>query len=145
MIGSELASLAVQIVLGVLLVTGTRQVWELVVLQAPAAPLRVLLACLDRPRAADRAAGAAPAGERLHEHRALLGDVFGAAAGGALVATIGAGWAILLDAATFAASAVLLVRMRIAGAATAAQRRSTSSATSPTAGTPSPSTPGSGC
>jgi predicted MFS family arabinose efflux permease len=43
--------------------------------------------------------------------------VFGAAAGGALVATIGSGWAIALDAATFAVSVVLLLRMRIAAAA----------------------------
>jgi predicted MFS family arabinose efflux permease len=39
--------------------------------------------------------------------------VFGAAAGGALVATIGSGWAILLDSATFGISAVLLVQLRI--------------------------------
>ena len=36
--------------------------------------------------------------------------IFGAAAGGALVATIGAGWAILLDGTTYAASALLLCR-----------------------------------
>ena len=39
--------------------------------------------------------------------------IFGAAAGGALVATIGAGWAILLDGATYAASALLLAAMRL--------------------------------
>ena len=43
--------------------------------------------------------------------------IFGAAAGGALVATIGAGWAILLDGTTYAASAALLSAMRLPGAA----------------------------
>jgi hypothetical protein len=41
--------------------------------------------------------------------------VVGAAVGGALVATIGAGWAVLLDAATFGVSALLLTQMRIVG------------------------------
>jgi hypothetical protein len=43
--------------------------------------------------------------------------VFGAAAGGALVATVGPGWAILLDSGTFAASIALLVQLRIPGGA----------------------------
>jgi hypothetical protein len=43
--------------------------------------------------------------------------IFGAAAGGALVATIGAGWAIQLDGTTYAASAALLYAMRLPGAA----------------------------
>ena len=47
--------------------------------------------------------------------------VFGAAAGGALVATVGSGWAIALDAATFAVSVVLLVRIRIPSSATTMQ------------------------
>jgi len=37
----------------------------------------------------------------------------GAAAGGTIVATIGSGWALLLDAATYATSALLLSRMHL--------------------------------
>jgi predicted MFS family arabinose efflux permease len=47
----------------------------------------------------------------------------GAAAGGAIVATIGAGYALLLDGATYATSATLLTRLRLAAAsATGAAR-----------------------
>jgi predicted MFS family arabinose efflux permease len=41
----------------------------------------------------------------------------GAAVGGTIVATTGPGWALLLDAATYAASALLLSRMRLPAAA----------------------------
>ena len=47
--------------------------------------------------------------------------VFGAAAGGALVATIGSGWAIALDAATFGVSVLLLLRIHIPLAAATMQ------------------------
>jgi hypothetical protein len=47
----------------------------------------------------------------------------GAAAGGAIVATIGAGYALLLDAGTYATSAALLSRLRLAAAARTAQAR----------------------
>src|SRR6185312_8783108 len=41
----------------------------------------------------------------------------GAAAGGAIVATIGSGYALLVDGATYATSALLLSRIRLPGAA----------------------------
>jgi MFS family permease len=39
----------------------------------------------------------------------------GAAAGGTIVATVGSGWALLLDGATYAASAGLLAQIRLRG------------------------------
>jgi MFS family permease len=42
-------------------------------------------------------------------------NIFGAVVAGALVATVGSGWAIAFDAATYFTSAVVLSRMRIRG------------------------------
>ena len=118
MIGSDLANLTIQLVLGGLLVTGHASVWSVV---AAAGGGRrgggVPLPRLGRARAADRAA------EQLQQANGFMSiarysaAIFGAAAGGALVATIGAGWAILLDGTTYAASAALLYAMRLPGAA----------------------------
>ena len=120
MIGSEFASMLVQVALAVLLLTGEARLWHLVVLQAlggaafafftPASS--GLVPQTVPPALLQRANG-------LMSVARYSAYVLGAAAGGALVATIGAGWAIGLDAATFGVSALLLAAMRIpAGAAT---------------------------
>jgi hypothetical protein len=44
-----------------------------------------------------------------------IGGIVGTAAGGTLVATVGAGWALLGDAGTFALGAALLLRVRPLG------------------------------
>jgi predicted MFS family arabinose efflux permease len=61
------------------------------------------------------------AASQLQQANALLRlsqnttNIIGAVVAGALVATIGSGWAIAFDAATYFASAVVLSRMRIRG------------------------------
>ena len=114
MIGSEAASMVVQLVLGVLLVTGHATIGSLFVLQALAGAAFAFFT--------PASAGLVPqvvAAEHLQQANGLMSVarysayVFGAAVGGALVATIGSGWAILADAATFGASALLLVGIRV--------------------------------
>src|SRR4051794_14533131 len=122
MVGSETASLFVQIALAVLLLTDQATLWELVGLQAlggaafafftPASS--GLVPQTVPPQLLQRANG-------LMSVARYSAYVFGAAAGGALVATIGAGWAIALDAVTFAVSVVLLLRMHIPAAAATMQ------------------------
>ena len=118
MIGSELASMVVQVALAVLLLTGEATLWQLVALQAlggaafafftPASS--GLVPQTVPPALLQRANG-------LMSVARYSAYVFGAAAGGALVATIGSGWAIALDAATFGVSVLLLAAMRIPAAA----------------------------
>jgi MFS family permease len=122
MIGSELASMLVQVALAVLLLSGEATIWQLVGLQAlggaafafftPASS--GLVPQTVPPSLLQRANG-------LMSVARYSAYVFGAAAGGALVATIGSGWAIALDAATFGVSVVLLGAMRIPAAAATMQ------------------------
>jgi predicted MFS family arabinose efflux permease len=114
MIGSETASMVVQLVLGTLLVTGSADLWELVALQALAGasfafftPASTgLVPQLVEPSRLQQANG-------LMSVARYSAYVFGAAVGGALVATVGPGWAIIGDAATFGVSVLLLVRIRL--------------------------------
>ena len=118
MIGSDLSNLAIQLVLGGLLVTGNATVWSVVLLQAAGGAA----AAFHSPASVGLVPQTVPA-EQLQQANGFMSiarysaAIFGAAAGGALVATIGAGWAILLDGTTYAASAALLSAMRLPGAA----------------------------
>ena len=114
MIGSEGASMLVQVALGTLLVTGTATLWELFALQALAGASFAFFT--------PASAGLVPqvvGPEQRQQANGLMSVarysayVFGAAVGGALVATIGPGWAIIGDAVTFGFSAVLLTQIRI--------------------------------
>jgi predicted MFS family arabinose efflux permease len=114
MIGSEAASMLVQLALGVLLVTGSATLGELFALQALAGasfafftPASAGLVPQTVPPEARQQANGLMSVARYSAY------VFGAAVGGALVATIGPGWAILGDAATFGVSVVLLAGIRI--------------------------------
>jgi predicted MFS family arabinose efflux permease len=118
MIGSEAASMFVQVALGTLLVTGAATLWELFALQALAGASFAFFT--------PASAGLVPqvvAPERRQEANGLMSVarysayVFGAAAGGGLVATIGPGWAIIGDAVTFGLSVVLLTQLRVPSAA----------------------------
>lgn len=115
MIVADVVRMVSQAVLGVLLVTGSAEVWELVVLQA------VLGAASGFFNPAS--SGVIPlvvSSDRLQEANALrgfalaAGRIAGPAAAGILVATIGAGEALLIDSLTYAASAVLLATVRVA-------------------------------
>jgi MFS family permease len=114
MIGSEAASMFVQIALGTLLVTGSATLGELLALQALAGASFAFFT----PASSGLVPQTVPA-QQLQQANGLMSVarysayVFGAAVGGALVATIGAGWAIIGDAATFGLSVVLLTQIRI--------------------------------
>lgn len=137
--------MCVRITMGVLLVSDHARVWELVALQAVGGAATAFYS--------PASTGLVPQTVRpelLQQANALMSIAryaafpVGAAAGGAIVATIGAGVALLLDDAAYASSALLLTRLRLAAGA---RRRplGTSRASSPRAGARSPSTPGSGC
>jgi MFS family permease len=110
MIASDLVRIATQCTLAALLVTGEAQLWHLVALNALYSvataffqPARTgLTPQLLEPRLLMSGNGAMATAENLIW---MVGFAFG----GLLVAWIGVGWAIALDAATFAASAVLLL------------------------------------
>ena len=114
MIAADVVRLCSQALLGVLLVTGEAQLWQLIVLQA------VLGAATGFFNPAS--SGLLPlvvSAVRLQEANALrglalaAGGVAGPVVAGILVATIGAGEALLADAVTYAVSALLLSRARV--------------------------------
>jgi MFS family permease len=124
MIGSDSANFVVRMTMGLLLLSGHAQVWHLVALQAVGGVATAFYS----PASSGLVPQTVPA-ESLQQANALMNVAryaafpLGAAAGGAIVATIGAGYALLLDGATYATSAALLTRLRIAAAgATAATR-----------------------
>jgi MFS family permease len=114
MIASHLVRLVSQGALGLLLVAGHARIWELVVLQA----IHGTATAFFRPASS----GIVPqtvAPEHLQQANGLMWGAFGVAGfagpaiAGVVLATAGAGWAILGDATTFALGAYLLTRLRL--------------------------------
>jgi MFS family permease len=124
MIGADLVRLVTQGALGVLLVTGQASIAEIAASQA------LLGAATGFFNPASSGLMPAVAGGRLQQANALRGmaeaggNIAGAALGGALVLTVGPGAALLIDAASYGASALLLARVRggDAGRAVSPQR-----------------------
>ncbi len=114
MVGTDLTMFAVQAIVATLLLTGTAELWHLLVLQA----VRGSADAFFWPAAA----GLTPhvvSETRLQEANALLRlsnsmtRIVGAAAAGVVVAAVGSGWALAFDATTFLVSAAFLVRLRL--------------------------------
>jgi MFS family permease len=113
-VAADLVAGTAQAATAVLLLLGVAEFWHLVALQAVGgAATAFLLPALN---------GLVPSvvpTEQRQEANALLGvvrDVMrlaGTAAGGILVAAVGAGWALGLDASTFFASALVIARLRL--------------------------------
>jgi predicted MFS family arabinose efflux permease len=109
MIGSDLASTAVRVTMGVLLVAGHAEVWHLVVLQA----LGGAAVAFYNPAFYGLVREIVPT-DQLQRANSLLALAryaafpLGAATGGAIVALVGSGTALVFDGATYAASALLL-------------------------------------
>lgn len=109
MVGSDIANVGVRTTMGVLLVTGEARVWHLYVLQA----LGGAATAFYSPASSGLVPELVPADE-LQQANALMSIgryvafPLGAAVGGAIVATIGSGTALLVDAGTYATSALLL-------------------------------------
>src|SRR5207237_4742460 len=114
MISSYSASFCVRSAMGSLLVAGHAQVWELIALQAVggAAVAFYSPASYGLTREVVRP-------ELLQQANGYLAIAryaafpLGAAAGGTIVATVGSGTALLFDAATYGASALLLSQVNV--------------------------------
>lgn len=114
MVASDVVAGGAQAVAAILLLSGTAQIWHLVVLQV----VRGVATSFFFPAAQGIVPQVVNAA-RLQEANALLGltrsstQVLGTAAGGIVVAAIGSGWAIAFDAATYLLGAVFLLRLRL--------------------------------
>jgi MFS family permease len=114
MVGSHLARFATQGAQGLLLVTGHATIWTLVGLQVA----RGTAAAFYRPAASAIVPTVVPRAE-LQPANALLwmasnlSGIVGPAIAGVLVATVGSGWAILGDAASFLVAGLLLLRLDV--------------------------------
>src|SRR6266699_3883066 len=120
MIGSDVASTAVRTTMGVLLLSGHAEVWQLIALQACGGAAVAFYS----PASYGLVREVVPT-EMLQQANGLLGMAryaafpLGAAVGGSIVALIGPGAALLVDAATYATSALLLSQIRVASIARA--------------------------
>jgi predicted MFS family arabinose efflux permease len=114
MIGSDVASTAVRATMGVLLVSGHAEVWQLIGLQACGGAAVAFYS----PASYGLVREVVPE-DQLQQANGLLAIAryaafpLGAAIGGSIVALIGSGTALLVDAGTYAASAALLSRTDI--------------------------------
>jgi MFS family permease len=115
MVGADLLRCGSQAVLAALLISGRAELWQLVLLQAVHG---TGTAFFNPASIAVIPETVAP--ELLREANALrgiafaVGDLAGPAAAGVLVTTVGSGWTIAADAATFALSAAVLAGVRAA-------------------------------
>jgi predicted MFS family arabinose efflux permease len=116
MVGADLVSCVSQATTAALLISGSAQLWQLIVLQVAAGAA----AAFFQPAAVGFVPEIVRA-ERLQQANALRsfttagGAIAGPAIAGLLVATVGPGWALLADAASFAASAGFLSRVHLRG------------------------------
>lgn len=114
MVGSDIASAAVRTTMGVLLVSGHAEVWQLIALQACGGAAVAFYS----PASYGLVREVVPE-EELQQANGLLAIAryaafpLGAAIGGSIVALIGPGTALLVDAGTYGASALLLSQIRV--------------------------------
>jgi MFS family permease len=112
MVGANAVSGTAQAAVALLLLLGVAEVWHLVALEIVAGASSAFFF----PASSGIVPQTVPP-RMLQEANALLRmsmsatTIFGAAAGGVLVASIGSGWALAFDAATYFASALLLGRI----------------------------------
>jgi MFS family permease len=114
MIGSDIASTAVRATMGALLVSGHAEVWQLVALQACGGAAVAFYS----PASYGLVREVVPE-DQLQQANGLLAIAryaafpLGAAIGGSIVALIGPGTALLVDAGTYATSALLLWQIHV--------------------------------
>jgi predicted MFS family arabinose efflux permease len=118
LVATDAVQALAQAVVGVLLVTGHASVWEIAAIQA----VRGTASAFFYPAATGLLPQLVPR-SMLQQANALLGmsmsttAILGVAAGGAIVAVVGPGTALLVDAATFAASGLFVLGLRLPPAA----------------------------
>jgi MFS family permease len=111
---TNVASGLVQGAIALLFITGTAQLWEIVVLSV----VNGSVSALNVP-AMRSVLPSLVQGDQLQPANALMSvsrnglQVLGPAVGGLLVVTVGSGWALALDAATWLAAAALLLPVKI--------------------------------
>jgi len=114
MIGSDLASTTVRTAMGVLLITGHAHIWELIALQACGGAAVAFY----NPAIYGLVREIVPP-ENMQQANGYLAIAryaafpLGAAIGGAIVATVGSGTALVFDGGTYAVSALLLAFVRV--------------------------------
>ena len=114
-VASNLVRGTSQAVLGALLVLGSARLWEIVALQV----VHGAATAFSRPAGTALVADVIPP-TRLQQANALLFlamsvcGIAGPALAGVLVVAAGAGWALVIDAATFLSAAALMARVRVA-------------------------------
>src|SRR5205823_3512309 len=114
MVASDAANLAIRVVMGAAIVAGAMNVWVLIGLQAAGGVATAFFS----PASSGLVPQTVPA-RLLQEANGLMSVAryvaypVGAAVGGTIVATLGPGYALLLDGATYGASALLLAGMRL--------------------------------
>jgi Major Facilitator Superfamily len=113
MVAADVMRLASQGLMAALLIAGVAEVWTLAVLAGITGaasgffnPASTGLLPVVGPALLQQANG-------LRATAMAVGEILGPATAGLLVASAGAGWALTLDAATFAVSAVFLARLRL--------------------------------
>src|SRR6266508_3928991 len=121
MVSSDTANFCIRAGMGGLLLSGHAQIWEIFVLQALGGGATAFYSPASTglvPEVVDPS--------QLQQGNAFMGIArflafpLGAATGGAIVATVGSGTALLVDAGTYAASALLLGAMQLPARARAA-------------------------
>ena len=114
MIGSDVASTAIRTAMGVLLITGHAHIWELIALQACGGAAVAFY----NPAIYGLVREIVPP-ENMQQANGYLAIAryaafpLGAATGGAIVATVGSGTALVFDGGTYAVSALLLAFVRV--------------------------------
>jgi MFS family permease len=114
MVGSDLANVCVRTTMGVLLLSGHAQIWQLFVLQAVGGAATAFYS----PASSGLVPEVVEPG-KLQQANSWMGIArylsfpLGAATGGAIVATLGPGTALLVDGGTYAVSALLLFGIRL--------------------------------
>jgi MFS family permease len=120
MVGSDIASATVRAAMGALVVSGHAQVWQLIALQACGGAAVAFYS----PASYGLVREVVPV-EDLQQANGLLAIAryaafpLGAATGGSIVALVGPGAALLVDAGTYATSALLLSRINVSSIARA--------------------------
>ena len=114
MVVADLVRLVTQGAIAVLLIAGAAEIWMLAVLSGATGAA----AGFFNPASTGLLPAIVPA-ERLQEANGVRatalsgGEIVGPAIAGVLIAAVGPGWAMAIDAATFAVSAVLLWPLRL--------------------------------
>jgi MFS family permease len=126
MFTTDVVRAALHTLLAVLIFTDEVEIWHLVAIEAGFGTAEAFF----RPAYTGLVPRTVPEGE-IQEAQALanltfnLAELLGPALATALVLGVGAGWAFLLDAATFAVSAVFLARVRTADSPSVPSERGT--------------------